>query len=54
MVDGSVVIEVGPVSSAEFSCTEGAFEAASSSESLELKPVLGISEMIGRGGGRDV
>ena len=54
MVDGSVVVEVGPVSSTEFSCAEGALEAASSSESSELKPVCGISEMIGRGGGRDV
>ena len=54
MVDGSVVVEVGPVSSAEVSCAEGAFEAASSSESSELKPVRGISEMIGRGGGCDV
>ena len=52
MVDGGVVVRV--VSSAEFSCVDGALDAASSSESSELKPVRGISEMIGRDGGRDV
>jgi hypothetical protein len=54
VVDGTVAVAVGPVSNAEVSCADGAFEAASSSESSELKPARGISEMMGRGGGRDV
>ena len=45
VVDGSVAVAGGPVSIAEASCADGAFEAASSSESSELKPVRGISEM---------
>ena len=44
----------GPVSIAEVSWAEGALEAASSSESSELKPLGGISAMIRRGGGRAV
>ena len=47
VVEGMVVVAVGPVSIAEVSCADGALEAASSSESSELKPVRGISEMIG-------
>ena len=49
-----MVVAVGPVSITEDSCADGALEAASSSESSELKPVCGISEMIGREGWRDV
>ena len=33
---------------AELSCADGALDAASSSESSELKPARGISEMMGR------
>ena len=44
------MVVVGPVSMTGFSWIDGAFEAASSSESSELKPARGISEMTGRGG----
>ena len=39
---------------AELSCADGALDAASSSESSELKPPRGISEMMGRETGREV
>ena len=44
----------GPVSTVEVSWAKGALEAASSSESSELRPLGGISAMMGRGGGRAV
>ena len=46
VVDGSVVVRLRSI--AELSCADGALDAASSSESSELKPVRGISEMMGR------
>ena len=52
--DVKSVVVAGPVSTVEFSWAEGALEAASSSESSELKPLGGISAMMGRGGGRAV
>jgi hypothetical protein len=52
VVDGSVVVRLR--SRAELSCADGAFDAASSSESSELKPARGISEMMGRDTGRVV
>ena len=54
MFVGKVVVVAGPVSTAEVSWAEGALEAASSSESSELKSLGGISAMMGRGGGRGV
>ena len=54
MFVGKVVVVAGPVSTAEVSWAEGALEAASSSESSELKSLGGISAMMGRGGGRAV
>ena len=47
---GVVVVVVGTVSRTGFPWTNGAFEAASSSESSEMKPSSGISVMTGRGG----
>ena len=52
VVDGSVVVRLRSI--AELSCADGALDAASSSESSELKPVRGISEMLGRDTGRVV
>ena len=52
VVDSSVVVRLR--SRAELSCADGAFDAASSSESSELKPARGISEMMGRDTGRAV
>ena len=43
-VPGGVVVVVVD----ELSCADGALDAASSSESSELKPARGISEMMGR------
>ena len=48
------MVLAGPVSTAEVSWAEGAMEAASSSESSELRLLGGMSEMMGRGGGRAV
>ena len=47
---GVVVVVVGTVSRTGFPWTDGAFEAASSSESSEMKPSSGISVMTGRSG----
>ena len=37
VVEGMVVVAVGPVSIAEVSCADGALEAASSSESIRIE-----------------
>jgi len=50
--DGMVAIRPG--SRVGVSCTDGAFDITSSSESSEVKPVRGISEMMGRDTGRAV
>ena len=52
VVDGIVAFR--PRSRAELSCASGALDAASSSESSEVKPARGISEMMGRDTGRAV
>jgi hypothetical protein len=46
LFDVKIVVVAGPVSTVEFSWAEGALEAASSSESSELKPLGGISAMM--------
>ena len=51
-MDGSVAVRLW--SRAELSCADGALDAASSSESCELKPASVISEMMGRDTGRAV
>ena len=52
VVDGIVAFR--PRSRVELSCASGALDAASSSESSEVKPARGISEMMGRDTGRAV
>ena len=52
VVDGIVAFRLR--SRVELSCADGALDAASSSESSEVKPVRGISEMMGRDTGRAV
>ena len=52
VVDGIVAFRLR--SRVELSCADGALDAASSSESSEVKPARGISEMMGRDTGRAV
>ena len=52
VVDGIVAFRLR--SRVGLSCADGALDAASSSESSEVKPARGISEMMGRDTGRAV